>query len=159
MRNLKLASQLQKIENAIHQTNKAVGGNIGLQAHWGKYLCILVAGFLENAIKEIYTEFVDRTSIPQVANFAKSRLQKIQNPKSSRFVEIARAFKEEWGDELEDFLNQDHKLRKNAIDSIMDNRNRIAHGKFSSNITVARVHDHLNKSVEIIEFIEKQCQS
>ncbi len=46
---------------------------------------------------------------------------------------------------------------KEAIDSIMANRHRIAHGR-DSGITVARVREYLDKSVEVVEFIEAQCQ-
>jgi hypothetical protein len=48
--------------------------------------------------------------------------------------------------------------RKDAIDSIMNNRHLIAHGK-DSGITVARVNDYLRKCIEVIEFIEAQCHS
>jgi len=45
---------------------------------------------------------------------------------------------------------------KDAIDSIMNNRNQIAHGKNQS-ISVAQVQDYLNRSVKAVEFIENQC--
>lgn len=154
MKNQQLSFQLQQIRSLIQRTNEATGGNIELQGHWGKYLCVLAAGFLENAISALYIDFVDQASGKPVANFASDHLRKIQNPKSIRFVETARAFKEEWAKELENFFEQ-NKDKKDAIDSIMSNRHKIAHGKNTS-VSVSNVKEYLEKSVEVIEFIEKQ---
>ena len=57
---------------------------------------------------------------------------------------------------MEEFLNSDGEIRKNAIDSIMNVRNQIAHGG-TTGITVHRVREYLERSVEVIEFIEDQC--
>lgn len=154
MKNQKLSSQLQQIRSLIQRTNEATGENIELQGHWGRYLCVLVAGFLENAISELYIDFVNRTASKPVASFTRRTLEKIQNPKSTKFVETARAFKKDWAEELEDFFAQNND-KKEAIDSIMNNRHQIAHGK-STDISVHRVKEYFEKSVEVIAFIEKQ---
>jgi hypothetical protein len=79
----------------------------------------------------------------------------MQNPNAQRFVETARAFRPSWANALEQFLAEEG--RKEAIDSVMANRHLIAHGR-DSGITVARVNEYLEKCVEVIEFIEVQCQ-
>ena len=125
-------------------------------AHWAKYICVLSAGFLENALQEVYSVFVKSASSEPVQNYAISRLSKIKNPKTGRFIEVAQSFKKAWGAELEAFVNEDG--RREAIDSIIQNRHQIAHGQ-NSGVTVARVREYLDKSVRVIEFIEKQCDS
>lgn len=67
---------------------------------------------------------------------------------------ILKAFKSEWGEELEQFLGENG--RKDAIDAIMANRNQIVHGQ-DAGITVVRVKDYLEKCVQVLEFIETQC--
>ena len=128
--------------------------SIELQGHWGKYLCILVSGLIENGLREIYSEFVRGASSPQLANFAIKQLNTIQNPKSNRFLEIARYFNSTWAAELEPYLSENQ--RGAALDGIISNRHLIAHGGNAS-ISVARVKEHLDKCVEVIEFIESQC--
>jgi hypothetical protein len=149
-----LSRQLQKINWLIQQTSNASAREFELQSHWGRYLCILVAGFLENAIGEVYSEFTQRAASKPVANYASAILVTIQNPKAQRFLETARAFKQEWAEELEAFISDEG--RKDAIDGIMSNRHLIAHGR-DAGITVARVRDYLEKCIEVIEFIERQC--
>ena len=64
-------------------------------------------------------------------------------------------FKREWGEELSAFADEEG--RKEAIDSIMSNRHRIAHGK-NSDVSMAKIKDYLRKSIQFIEFVEQQCR-
>ena len=115
----------------------------------------VATAFLENALKEVYSDYVRSCSSPAVADFVEARLVAIQNPKAGRFLETAGAFRRVWASDLEVFLDDDG--RREAIDSIMANRHLIAHGK-DSGITLSRVKDYLAKSVRVIEFIEAQCE-
>ena len=81
-------------------------------------------------------------------------LARIQNPKISKFLEVAGSFRVEWKDQLETFVNDGG--RREAVNSIMSNRHLIAHGK-DSTISLVQVKEYLAKSVEVIEFIEAQC--
>ena len=156
MNNLDLLRQHQSIKSLIDRTSRATWEDIQLQGHWGRYLCVLAAGLLENGLREVYTEFARSAASPHVANFARKMLENIYNPKAQRFIETARAFDQRWARELEDFLENDGAARKNSIDSIMANRHQIAHGRTTS-ISVVRVRDYLDKAVEVIDFIESQC--
>ena len=113
-----------------------------------------MAGFLENAIAEVYGSFVKTAASEAVANFSSSVLSRVKNPKAKVFLDIARSFKSQWADDLKQFVEEEN--RKEAIDTIMANRHLIVHGRDSS-ITVARVVTYLDKCVEVIEFIERQC--
>lgn len=155
MQNRELHRELQRIRGLVDRTRLATDSNLELQAHWGRYLCILVAGFLENAIGEIYSGFAHDVANAQAARFISSALSKVRNPKAQRFSEIANAFDSAWARELDSFMSDNG--RKEAIDTIMANRHLIAHGK-DTGITVARVVGNLNKCVEVIEFIENQCR-
>jgi len=154
IKNTELTRQIQYIKRLSKSTTESTNSNLELQGHWGKYLCILAAGFLENAISEIYTDLAKNSSSPQVYSFTSKMLQKINNPKSSKFVETAYAFKKEWGEELEKYFS-DNPQNKTAIDSIMANRHRIAHGK-TATISVVQLNQYLDGSIKVLEFIENQ---
>lgn len=154
MNNRELLRQIQKLNALFDRTQNASGGNIEIQSHWAKYLCVLSAGFLENTLFEIYGDFCKRAASEHVANFASKNLSRIQNPKTNRFIEVASNFKKAWGEDLKAFVDEDG--RKEAINSIMANRHLIAHGK-TSNITVAQLKEYLDKAIEVVDFIESQC--
>ena len=157
MRNRELTKQLDSLKSLLNRTDVATGGDIELIGHWGRYLCVLTAGFLENALRETYGEFVKRAASPQVAKFAMTKLDSIPNPKAGRFVETAENFNSIWAEGLKLFLDEDSRRRRNAIDSIMGNRHQIAHGK-STQISIGRIREYLPDCIDVVEFIESQLQ-
>jgi hypothetical protein len=154
MKIISLVRQKQKIEWLINQAKTFDGNQLELQSHWARYLCVLVAGFLENAISEVYSCYVQECSNEQVANYVESVLNRIQNPKSQKFLETARSFNRDWESNLNTYIEQNG--RKDAIDSVMANRHLIAHGK-DSGIALARLDQYFKKSLEVIDYIEGQC--
>lgn len=156
MNNHEISRQLKALKDLLNKVDTACGTDMELRSHWAKYVCVLSAGFLENAIKAIYIEFVHRASHQPVATYASSKLTHIRNPKPGLFVETARAFKPSWGEDLGLYLQENG--RGDASDSIMNNRHNIAHGRhYASGITIVRIRDYLDKSVEVIDYIEQQC--
>jgi hypothetical protein len=156
MENRDIARQLQKLEDLIARSQRASGDDLELLSHWAKYLCILSAGLIENALTQVYGDFVGRAASEPVANFARATLSKIQNPKTARYIEVARSFKPAWEADLTSFVDENG--RRDAIDSIMANRHLIAHGK-DSGVTLVRVRDWLQRAVEVIDFVEKQTRT
>jgi hypothetical protein len=128
-----------------------------LLGHWGRYLCILTAGFLENTLRILYSSHAERRAVASVATYVVAQLARIQNPKASRFIEVSRAFDKKWAHDLEAFLDEDDGRRRNAIDSIMNNRHLIAHGR-SSSISVARVREYFTAINEVADYLESQCE-
>jgi hypothetical protein len=154
MKSQSLTSQLQIIKWLIAEAGKLDASQNELRAHWARYICVLSSGFLENAVKDIYSRYARGCSPPAIGDYVSSALARIQNPKSGRFLEVAVAFNKDWADELTNFLEDEG--RGDAIDAIMSNRHLIAHGK-NSNISLARITEYLNKSVKVIDYIEEQC--
>ncbi|CAN2040137.1 RiboL-PSP-HEPN domain-containing protein [Candidatus Magnetomoraceae bacterium gMMP-15] len=148
--------ELQKFNDLLNKTKELRELSIEIQSHWAKYLCVYTAGFIENSVKEIFMDFVNSSASSPVSNYANSILRKIQNPKSERIVQITRSFKKSWGKKLKQFISEEN--RGDAIDSIMQNRHLIAHGKYSG-ITVARVSQYMSKAIEVLEYTEKLCNN
>jgi hypothetical protein len=152
---MELSRHLQRLTALIDKA-ESLNHDFELQGHWGKYLCILSAGFLETALRELYADRARRCASPDVSSFVARVLERFQNPKADRFLEVARMFDRNWAENLEAFLEEDDGHRKNAVDSIMSNRHLIAHGR-SATITVARVREYLQASVEVVEYVELLC--
>lgn len=153
MRNRELNRQRDVLESLFRRTDEASKGDIEIQSHWAKYLCVLVAGFIENALSQLYSEFCHNAASEPVARFAEKVLNRVQNPKTNRFVETASSFNKRWGEDLDAF--SEDRGRKEAINSIMTQRHRIAHGK-SSDITIARVREYYERARELLDFVEDQ---
>jgi RiboL-PSP-HEPN len=157
MHNREIARQFQRLQALIKKCDEATAENIELQAHWAKYLCILSAGLLENAIKEIYMDYARNQTSRPIASFISSILSPIRNPKSQKFLEIAMSFNPLWKDELEKYLSDEG--RGDAIDTIIGNRHLIAHGKgHNSNISLVQIKEYVAKAEEVLEYIEEICK-
>ena len=156
MLNKELHKQYKKIESLISKSIAASGDDLSLLGEWGKYLCVLSAGFIENGLNIIYLSYIEKSANPKVSKFASSRLMKLQNPKSNRFIEIAQTFSDDWGEELKIFFEENEDV-SGAINSIMSTRHLIAHGKNTS-ITIERVKEYLKLSLKLFQKIEHQCK-
>jgi len=152
MQNRELKRQQEKIE-ALFQKISTQSGDIEMMSHWARYLCVQCAGFVENAIEELFGTYSRTKANIEVTNFVLSKLDRVQTPKMHNILVVAAAFSPTWHDEIERFSVENG--RKEAIDSLMNDRHHIAHGG-SSAITFARVKDYWEKTLEVIDFIESQ---
>ena len=157
MRNSRVNLRLEQLRELIDRTNDATH-DINLQGHWGRYLCMMTAAFIENSLQDIYADFAEKASSPQIAQFVSNRLARIYNPNSRRFLEVAGYFSKQWRQELTIFFEDDSHRAQSAIDSIMSLRNSIAHGgRQPASISPIRIRGYLDQSVGVLEFIESQC--
>ena len=130
-------------------------GDLELQSHWARYLCVRVSGFIEIAVRAILVEYAGKQSAPPVANYIERQLNRFQNPNMEQLLQLLRSFNSAWADELEDSTKGEP---KDAIDSIRANRNRIAHGE-NATITYATIRQYYQNVLTVIDLIEKQCDS
>lgn len=154
MNNHNLSSQLNRLNFLFDQSTSLSEMSIELQAHWARYLCVLCAGYMEVGLAELYGHYINSSASRQVAMFARNSLRSGRNTNTDRLLKTAGAFDKRWREELQLFLGDEG--RGDAVNSIISNRNLIAHGG-NSGITVVRLREWFDKSVEVLEFIEQQC--
>ena len=152
MRTRELARRQQRLDSLFDKVGTLT--DLEVQAHWSRYLCVLVSGFIEVSIQEIYRQYARDRAGQNVANFVDGRLKDFRNPKMERILQTTRLFSVEWEQELRAFV-EDGPL-KDAIDSIVNNRNKIAHGD-DVGITYVTVKQYYKNAVKVVEVIEEQC--
>ncbi|MBW4615321.1 MAG: hypothetical protein KME21_19005 [Desmonostoc vinosum HA7617-LM4] len=152
MKNLEVMRAKQKLDNLFEKVNQ-LPDDIELKAHWARYLCILVSGFIENSVRAIYSQYAKNKAIPNIANFVERKLDDLQNPKMEKILQLTAAFSLEWESNLR---NATEGELKDAINSIVANRNNIAHGQ-DVGITYATIKDYYEKAFKVIKMIENQC--
>jgi len=152
MRNVEAVRYKQRLDR-LFQKIGAFSEDLELQAQWARYLCVLVAGFLETSIRAIYSEYARGCAAPNVASYVAARLAKFTNPNMEKVIQLTRSFNADWANGLE--MRTEGEI-KNAIDSIYNNRNLIAHGR-DTGISYTSIHNYYQKAVTLIEMIEKQC--
>lgn len=150
MRNPNLQNQLSEINALL----AIIPSDSAVQVHWGRYMCIVVAGFLENALQSVYKDYVSGINNANVVRYTSKHISRITNPNAGQFTQTAKAFSKTWQTDLHEFISRDG--RREAIDTIMRNRNSIDHGG-QAVISAGDVKRYLEKGIEVINFIENQC--
>ena len=145
MQNRKLQKEIEDIEY-VRSCCAVLDANVECQAHWTRYLCVMVAGFLENSYHALWRDYLDNTDRRAV------HLRRVLNPKASAFVKRAMDYNQTWTNELQVYMSPE---RETAIDSIMNQRHLIAHGDASS-ITMSQIAEYLPRCIAVVEFIEEK---
>lgn len=122
-------------------------------SHWACYLCVLASGLLEVSLRSILMEYVAVRSHPDVTNFVESRLEGMTNLNEEKVYKLLVAFQPGWG---ELFRQRRTDVQKDALDSVIANRNQIAHGR-SVGLTIARMRDYYREIVSVLNLIEREC--
>lgn len=121
-----------------------------LQADYARYLCILVSGYFETAMHEIAISHCRERSSPTVVSYADSRLRKFQNVNSEKLLQFLSAFEGGWYEPAFAFLEGEH---KDALNSVIALRNKIAHGEWVG-LTYNTVKDYYRRIASIVEYVE-----
>jgi hypothetical protein len=123
----RIVGALQRINNLeARARTEPVSSDDELKAHIAQLLCVLSSGLIEEAIRLTLTGFATARSSPEVASFVASRIAEFQNPRFEKIMVLLSAFNPAWRTHFESGSSNEV---KDAIDSIVNNRHQIAHGR------------------------------
>jgi len=142
----------QQLDYTFSLSSKLPEETIELQSHWAKYLCIQLSGFLEISVRTIFNQYIVDNSSPKIQNYVSSKLKNFQNPKSAKISELAGTFDISWRRRLE---SDDLEKLRQHIDSIVTNRNQIAHGNDTPGLRLSRVKEWYPSTVQYIKKLEE----
>src|SRR5688572_21172526 len=95
--------QEQKLDATFQRAAK-VQGDAELLSDFARYLCVLVAGFLEQAVIEVVLEHVRARSQSSIQRHVEQRLRQFTNPNTRRLIDLLGSFDPDWRMDLEDYL-------------------------------------------------------
>lgn len=123
--------------------------DLEIKAHWTRYLCILTSGYLEVSLRNIAGQYSIDKAHPNVANFVANQAEPFQNASMTKILAIVRSFSGAWANDLE--ASSEGEI-KDAIDSIVSNRHRIAHGEWTglSFSVMFRYYEAAKKMVDLL---------
>ena len=130
------------------------------QAQWAKYVCVLVSGFIEQAMKEILISYSSRKSAPAVHRYIEKTWPSSKNMNVGAIAEILGKFDQSWEVSFLDWLNASIE-RKATINNIITWRNNIAHGNESNTtgVTMSSVKNGFSCACKLVEFVEELVSS
>ena len=150
--NAKLAALQRRLDATFDRVAAFRPDDFELLSDFARYLCVLVSGYLESAIAELALEHCRHRCSPTVLSYVDAQLGRFQNPNAERVLQLLGAFDPLWRTDLETFISGE---RKDAIDSVVALRNKIAHGE-SVGITYRRIKDYYTRTKEVIDFLSEK---
>lgn len=127
MRCGKASSLLAQADSTVNDMDQlgAMGADIKSQSYFAKYLVVYLCGIYEQCIEEIIGEAARRAGNNEIANLISSQMSNtFRNPSSQRVMDLLKQCSSQWRDTFV-ALDQKH---ASALDSIVNNKNCIAHG-------------------------------
>ncbi|MDQ2841187.1 MAG: HEPN domain-containing protein [Acidobacteriota bacterium] len=141
--------------NALFQKASTLSDDLELQAHFARYLCVLVSGYLETAIAEVYSHYARDKGHPHLATYINRQMNRFQNPNMTKVLNLVRDFNPIWADQIQALTQGEI---RDSVDSVVADRHKIAHGE-SVGVSLAYARQYYSGAVQLVELIIKQCDS
>lgn len=152
MTTLGVHRQQQAIDSLLAAASELPPGDPA-QAYITQFACVRISGFIERAVVEIYYNYANARQ-PVFGRFASRRLDRQSNPNAENLCQLAGDFVSEWEAGLREFLEING--RRDAINSVVTNRHRIAHGE-TANFGLSQLREWYEKVLEYVRFVETQA--
>ncbi len=146
------AAEVRRLQQRMEATLRRApssGADVEVQADFAKYFCVLVSGFLENAVVTLLLDVAQRRSAPEIARFVERRLDQWTNPNTEKILTLIGDFNADWRSAAERYLVDS---RKEAINSLVALRHQIAHGE-SVGTSMGQAISYWSAVKEVVEFL------
>lgn len=153
MKARQLASHISRLD-ALFAKASELQANDELLAHWARYLCVLVSGLIEKSIITIYVAYAQDRGHDNLGRFVSARLKRFQNANRERITQLVASFSPDWARQLEGSVDESVWA---AIDSVVANRNQIAHGE-NAGISYVVIKDYYSRVKKFLKVIDDQTE-
>ena len=144
-----IARQRARLDDTFTRISSIDEDATEARADFAKYLCVRVSGYLETSICALLKELSVSQSSPRIARYLAADLERLQNARKGKIVDLFGKFDQDWRVALERYLVDE---RSDAIGTIVSNRHKIAHGA-DSDLTYVRVREHWLVVQRIVDFL------
>jgi len=120
-----------------------------VQSDSARYLCVLVSGYLENALVALLLDMASRRAAPELASFVERALDRWTNAHAEKISQLLGSFSSEWKAKTDAFLVDE---RRDAVNSLIALRHQIAHGE-SVGTSMVQVKQYYESVQDVIDFV------
>ncbi len=149
MNSLTAQGLLDQVDYSINEILSFAPLSPAQEAYFAKYLTVYISGIIEESIETMINEMVIKNSSPEIAKYVNSNLEFFRNPKTEKIARLMGQFNTSWKKRIESLPLKN----KTALDSIVDNKNLIAHGR-SSTITMADITKYYSDAKLIVVTVD-----
>ena len=111
-------------------------------------------GYIEDSIREILKSYADDRCPRELMNYISSQLGGFQSANVDNILRLLASFDKGWESAMNEFIDEE---RRAAINSVVGNRHRIAHG-LDVSVTVHQLSQWYPKISEVIDTLTVICK-
>ena len=135
---------------AVFERAAAANSTVEMQSDLARNLCVLVSGFVEKSVTELLVVFARRVGSPVLQSYVENSLRRLTNVNKEKLLQLLGSFDPDWRTEYDAFIIDE---REAALNSVVELRNRIAHGEFST-LSLGRMREYWEGIQKIIDHLE-----
>lgn len=143
----------QRLDDTFERINTIDPGSLELQKDFARYLCVLVSGYIERAIAQIVQEHARKNGSSTLHKFVAAKTSRFTSANPEKIMALLGSFNKDWHREIKEYLDEGS---GDAINSVVTNRHKIAHGH-DSQITFSQIRDHYTKAKGLVNRVEELC--
>jgi hypothetical protein len=128
-------------------------GSLEVQAHWARYTCIVMSGYIEDCVKELLSGYTNERSPTTVFNYVSAQLKYFRTADTENIGDLVSKFDKAWLISFTAFLTAE---RRDAVNSVVGNRHRIAHG-LDVGVTMSQLSQWYPRVNEVIDHLMGLC--
>jgi hypothetical protein len=128
-------------------------GSLEVQSHWARYTCVIMSGYIEDCVKELLRAYTIERCPTSVFNYVSAQLKYFQKADTDSISNLVSRFDKAWLSSFTSFLTEE---RKAAVNSVVGNRHRIAHG-LDVDVTMSQLSQWYPKVNEVIDYLLTLC--
>jgi len=148
-----LIDKFKIINDALDKIKKSSIKDPELFSMLSSYLVVFISGIYEDCIEYLFIQRAGKNEDKELENLIKVLIDRhFRNPRYEKIKELVKALEPKYGNQLESKIDL---KSKEGIDSIVSNKDNVAHGK-TSNATLNDIniyHDNASKIFEELENI------
>jgi len=146
-----LKEKFQTIDDAIKKAEEVGGKDIRLGSMLSSYLVVFISGTYEDTIEELFIKRAGKSGDGEIKNLVESLIDKqFRNPKYDSIKTLMGYLRPDYKKQLETKI-KDKNIQ--ALNSIVTNKNKVAHGEIS-NATIDDIKGWHRDAIKIFEVLE-----
>lgn len=147
-----LSNKFKSIEDTLRKAINVSGNDPELSSMLSSYLVVFISGIYEDVIEHLFVQRAGKNKDKEIESLVKLLIDRqFRNPEYEKIKELVKAL----GAKHETALSKIDSKSKDGLNSIVTNKNYVAHGKVSSatlnDVTI--FHDNALKIFEALENI------
>jgi hypothetical protein len=147
-----LRNKFADVERSVKKASAWEAADPELGAYLAGYLVVLISGAYEDCIEHLVRTRASKSNDSQLVSYVDSRTaSSFRNPDASSVAGLLGNFSKAYKERFNAAVDQES---QEALDSIVTNKNWLAHGDSKLQVTVGDVERYFQRSARVLEVLE-----